>query len=550
VIVSEAARQELSIRDYGALIWRRKWIVIAMVVIVPICAVLLAKRHHVTYSATATVALREGDLAATVSGIQDTSFFADPSRLVQTQIALAEAPAVAQAVLKRAGVKSLTPGELLAETAISPSSYSDILYFTIRNRDPQLAMRLASAYAQQYTVFRKQYDTASYTQARASILKRAAQLDATGDRTDADALRAKATQLDTFAELQGNNAVVANLAQGASRIAPSLKREAAIGLALGLVLGVGLALLRDAFDTRVRGPEDITRRTNLPLLARVPPPPRKLERADELVMVEQPTSVEAESFRMLRTNVEFASLNHDVRAIMITSAVEEEGKSTTVANLAVAHARAGKRVALVDLDLRRPRLDKFFKLPIQPGLTNVVLGHASLSEVTAHVALTGGAVPGAQANGNGNGNSEEHMPIEGLLDVIPSGTIPPDPGEFVSSPGLARLLETLKTRYDLVLIDTPPILRVGDALTLASKVSAVVVITKLPGMKRAILAELKRQLDTFPTPTLGFVVTGHASSEGYHAGYYYEYRHHPEATKLVPRGQIEVPTLPPRRGDE
>jgi Mrp family chromosome partitioning ATPase len=241
-------------------------------------------------------------------------------------------------------------------------------------------------------------------------------------------------------------------------------------------------------------------------------------------LFKQPTSVEAEAFRVLRTNMDFASLDHPARSVMITSALEKEGKSTTISNLAIVEARAGKRVVLVDLDLRRPRLDKFFKLGGQPGLTNVILGHSTLEEATAHIAIRADAHGDVAAGGNGNGNGHGHAPIEGILDVIPSGPIPPDPGEFVSTTALARVLETLAGRYDLVLIDAPPLLRVGDALTLASKVSALIVVTRLPGMRRPIVNELRRVLDTCPTRVLGFVLTGAQGGAGYGQGYYYDYK--------------------------
>ena len=239
------------------------------------------------------------------------------------------------------------------------------------------------------------------------------------------------------------------------------------------------------------------------------------------MLFKQPASVEAEAFRVLRTNMDFAALDHDPRSIMITSAIEKEGKSTTISNLAVVEARAGKRVVLIDLDLRRPRLNKFFRLTDQPGLTNVILGHATLEEATAHIALGADSPEGGSSL---NGSSNGHAPIEGILDVIPSGPIPPDPGEFVSTAALARVLDALADRYDLVLIDAPPLLRVGDALTLASKVSALIVVTRVPNLRRPIVNELRRVLDTCPTPTLGFIATGANVGEGYGQGYYYDYK--------------------------
>ncbi len=170
----------------------------------------------------------------------------------------------------------------------------------------------------------------------------------------------------------------------------------------------------------------------------------------------------------------------------------------------MAEARAGKRVVLVDLDLRRPRIEKFFRLEGRPGLTNVILGHASVDEATAHIAISNAERKNGRTlqsnghvlNGNGNGSGNGHPSLDGLLDVIPAGPIPPDPGEFVATAALARLLETLSNRYDLVLIDAPPLLRVGDALTLASRVSSLMIVSSLPAAKRHTPhTELRRVLE-------------------------------------------------------
>jgi succinoglycan biosynthesis transport protein ExoP len=515
--VTENLRPELSVRDYARLLLRRKWIVMGAVVLVPAIAVALALREPAVHRATATVALKEGNLAAIVSGIQDNSFYADPDRLAQTQIQLAETPAVAVRVLRRAGTPNGDPAALLGSTVIEAAPNADILSFTVEDHDRGRAAALANAYAKEYTVLRAELDTQSLRQARAGILKRIRELKAQGRGGYASSLNEKADQLQTLEELQGSNAVIARRATGASQIAPTPKRDGLIGLALGLVLGVGLAFLRDALDTRVRAAEDVAVRLGLPLLARIPGPPRKLQRTEDLVLFKEPTSVRAEAFRMLRTNMEFAALDHEARSIMITSALEKEGKSTTISNLAIVAARSGKRVVLVDLDLRRPRIDKFFKLEGQPGLTNAVLGHATVAEATARIALSGDGQPDAPAEGNG------HAPVAGVLDVIPSGPIPPDPGEFVATAALASLLETLADSYDLVLVDAPPVLHVGDALTLATRVSALLIATRLPTMRRPILNELARVLATCPTPKLGFVLTGAHAEDGYGQGYYYYY---------------------------
>ncbi|MGH3000512.1 MAG: CpsD/CapB family tyrosine-protein kinase, partial [Gaiellaceae bacterium] len=268
------------------------------------------------------------------------------------------------------------------------------------------------------------------------------------------------------------------------------------------------------------------------MLGRLPAPKRQYRAKNKLVMLGDPRAVDAESFRMLRTSLEFATLGRDVRTIMITSAVEQEGKSTTIANLAVALARAGQRVILVDLDLRRPFLNRFFNLQ-GPGITQVALGRASLEQALLAGTVTLSDVPDSEAarsnghvrvsNGNGSGR-----PVQGVLAVLPSGPIPPDPGEFVGTAALSEILHELRDLADIVLIDAPPVLHVGDALSLSAKVDGVLLVTKMKIVRRQMLAELARQLSTSPTPVLGFAVTGAEEEEaGYGYGYGYGYTPRP-----------------------
>jgi len=207
-------------------------------------------------------------------------------------------------------------------------------------------------------------------------------------------------------------------------------------------------------------------------------------------MLDDPSGLQAEAFRMLRTNLEFARLDRSVVTIVVTSAIEEEGKSTTAANLAVALARSGQRVALVDLDLRRPTQAALFGIESR-GLTAVALGHVSLHEAVVDVEHGG----------------------DGRLLLLPSGPVPPDPGEFVATEAVRDIIGELRDGADTVLIDAPPSLRVGDPLTLSARADAVLVVSRLGEVRRQMLNDLARQLATVPTPVLGFVATGSAEGD-------------------------------------
>ena len=196
----------------------------------------------------------------------------------------------------------------------------------------------------------------------------------------------------------------------------------------------------------------------------------------------------------------------------------EEGKSTTAANLAVALARGGRRVALVDLDLRRPYLNRFFRLPNTPGITDVALDRATLQDALTRVDLgTGRRIP---TNGNG---SPRALMAPGSLDVLTSGPLPPDPGEFVGTSRLSEILNALREGYDLVVIDSPPMLRVGDVMMLSTKVDALLVVSRLNVLRRSTLTELRRLLDSIPIAKLGLVLAGADGDRKGDYGYGYSY---------------------------
>jgi Mrp family chromosome partitioning ATPase/capsular polysaccharide biosynthesis protein len=524
---------DLSLTDYFHIVRRRMWIIGMTAAITTLVAVLYSTRQPAVYATSADVLLRSQTLPSSISGLSDPNaptYYVDPDRTMTTQIGLARLPLMAERVLAASPQRSMSTGQFLGSSSVSAVPNTDFLRFGVSTSDPAVAKELANEYARQYTLYRKQLDTQSVENSLRTLASRIRQLRAAGDRAsleNATQLQEKADQLRTLVALQQANALVVRKAQGAAQVEPRPRRNGVLGLALGLVLGLGLALLREATDTRLRSTEGVSGVLNdLPLLARIPDPGRQLRRANRLAMLAEPNGVSAESFRMLRTNLEFASLGKQAQVIIVTSALDGEGKSTTSANLAVALARAGKDVVLADLDLRQPGLYRFFDVgPASPGLTDVVLGHVTLTEALLPVPLVNAARE-TQTEPVETTNGSRPNIAEGVLELLVAGTRPPNPGEFVGSDGVRRVVGELRERADLIIVDTPPVLHVGDPMIMAGFVDAILIVVNREGARRPVLAELMRVVSRSPAQPLGFVVCGGGGTPGaYHySGYGYTHR--------------------------
>lgn len=511
---------ETAIRDYLRILWQRKWIALIPIFLVPLAALYFSFNQERLYQATSEVSVRSQNSA--LNALNFATAYEDPDRFLQDQIERARTQDVAERVAAAVG-GGFPPSEILASSSVAKKSDSNVLVFRFTNEDRDLAARLSAAYANGFTEYKREQDAGAFRRAREQIDRQIANLGPGAARRTSpvfetyQSLIQQRQQLTILENIQENNTTVLQAASSAGQIQPTPRRNAAIGLGLGLFLGLGLAFLWHALDTRVRSAEQISAALGLPLLGRIPTPPRRLRKGNQIAMLADPTGQQAEAFRVLRTNIEFATLANSARSIMFTSAVEQEGKSTTAVNTAIAFARAGKRVVLVDLDLRRPTVDRLFGLEDRPGLTDVALGHVSLEEAITPVALTDPTGKRAEGNGDRGGT------FEGMLEVVTSGPIPPNPGEFMSSARLAEMLADLRERADLVLIDTAPLLRVGDTMALSSRVEGLVLLTRLHVLRRGMLADLRRALDTSPAAKLGFLITGAEAEEGYEYRGYYRY---------------------------
>lgn len=264
---------------------------------------------------------------------------------------------------------------------------------------------------------------------------------------------------------------------------------------IGLFVGVCLALLQEFLDDRINSVEEANRLLGLPSLGYVP----ALSQADALLMPQmQGLDPASESYRVLRTNIHFAAVDAPVRTILVTSSNPGEGKTTTSVNLAFAMAVDGKRVILVDADLRRPSVHKLLSLPATPGLTDVLLGHASLDDTLLE---------------------NEDMPN---FVVLTSGSIPPNPSELLNSRTFRNLVDELMDRADIVIFDSPPVLVAADSPILASQMDGTVMVVETGNTKKGAARQAVKLLNQARANVLGIAYNRMGAKDG--AGYYhYQY---------------------------
>lgn len=523
-----------SLSEYLRVFRRRKGVVLATTVLVPLAAVLFSLHQHPLYQASAEVFVSRNNLANTLTGTQDPSALGDPAHLMQTQANLAQVTVVRRRALDAVGLRQRSVTDFEKASEVTPQTDADLIDFRVRDRSPTLAAQLATAYARQFTIYRRQLDTNALKRSEAELDRTLSDLRASGDQKSATytSLTEKLQQLRTLEALQTSNTSVVEKGGTATKVQPRPVRNAILGLGLGILAGIGLAFLFEALDTRLRTAAEVTRELDLPLLARIPQSPRRFRRERRVQVLEEPGSPGSEAFRILRTNLDFVNFEISAKTIMVTSALEGEGKSTTVANLAVSIALAGKRAVVVDLDLRRPTIAKFFDLEDRAGVVDVVLGHVLLADALVRVPL-GGPAEGAPAKGNGR------VDAHGVLDILPAGRIPPNPGDFIESKRLPGILDGLRAHADVILLDAPPLLNMNDALALTAKVDAIVLVSGRRELRKPTLNELRRVLDRAPAAKLGIVSIGMEADDtpGYDG-----YRYPAEQGATTPRRRLRRKT--------
>jgi capsular exopolysaccharide synthesis family protein len=497
------ARSISSLRFYLGVIRRRAFVIVVIIVVAIAAAIAYTAHKSTIYSANAQVEINREDLADTLTGTADaTSSASDFAAVVQTQADVARSPSVAKRVVRAVPQAHLTYSEFLDNSSVSATSNADLLTFTVKNGNPSLVIRLTNAYARAFVQYRTILDTASLNLAARQLTHRLAQLRATGAGKSplATQLTAKQQQLQELETLQSSNASVTAAAVTSSKVSPKPTEYIALGVIAGIVLAAIAAAALEALDTKIRSDDELETRLGLTLIGYIPPPPRRVRKS--LLMMKDPAAREGEGFRFLALNLQGLMADHDLRSLMVSSAVDGEGKSTTIANLAVTLARSGTNVALVDLDLRRPALHTLFELGPGAGITDVARGRVDLETALQRVELEHAGSP--EENGSAR--------PPGRLSVLRCGLLPPNPGEFVEDPAVEGVIAELCADNAVVLIDSPPVLVTSDALSLSRLTDAMFIVARVPTIRRGMTDQLRRVLSGARSPILGVVRTGRRGS--------------------------------------
>jgi Mrp family chromosome partitioning ATPase/capsular polysaccharide biosynthesis protein len=536
----------LSMRTYLGVISHWKWLIIAVTLLVGVAGGAYAYTRTPMYSSTGQMLYaQQVDIGNPLgqSSVDQTQQQSDISSVpaLLSSSAVAEA---AQTILKDTNVAPGYSVSAVLQTDPNNAGYTNVVGIRGVSRNPDLAAAAANAYSQAFIGWRRDNARARVTQAIQAVQSRLSSFTTSASKLGSDysALQQRLQDLQLLqASVTGDFAVITPASASSVPFSPRKTRSTVLALAVGLVLGLGLAFLIEQLDTRVRDDEQVADTLGLTVLSHVPPLARSAGENGAVQMLVNPAGPVAEAFRVLRSNLDFMGVDGDVRSLVVSSSVQAEGKSVTACNLAVSLALAGKRVVLVDADLRRPRVHSYLGLPNGVGLSSVIARRVDLESAVVSAPLEArvhqplqvrmpapAAVSGLSVNPAPSANGGQDEPRWSgsaagaqALRVLPSGPVPPNPGEMVASRRLAEVIDELVADADLVIIDAPAMLAVGDTAAVAACADAIVFVANPARLKRPMLEQARAQLAKLPCRKLGLVLISDKKTHPY-----YGYHHH------------------------
>lgn len=514
---SPALEEEPSIdlRRYLALIIHWWWLILLTTFLAATVSYLISRQMTPIYRASTMILINE----ATSGQAADYSSLLTSERLASTYARIITTRPVLEMVIYRLGL-TLTPNQLASMVTVTPVRDTQLVVITVESTNPGLSGAVANAL---YLVFSEQIQETQSSRYSASKESLRVQMTETeneiaelrqaiataNDPSEIDRLETRFNQyrqiyanlLVSYEQIRTAEAqTLSNVVQLEKAIAPTspikprTMQNTFIGAIIGLAISIGGIFLADALDDTVKSPDEITRRLRLPIMGAIT---RYEEPEDgQLITCAQPRSPIAETFRALRTNVQYASIDHPIRTLIVTSPAPSDGKTTIAANLANVIAQSGARVTVVDADLHRPRAHHVFKVDPRPGLSNLFIKN------NLHL------------------NGSRQPTVTDSLHVIAAGELPPNPSELLGSKKMREIIDAILAESDMVFIDTPPILSVTDAVVLAPMVDGVLIVVRPGVTKMAALKTSVEQLRYVGANLVGIVLNG-IDERSVRYGYYY-----------------------------
>jgi capsular exopolysaccharide synthesis family protein len=514
---------QLDLRRYFLVMRRWLWLIIGCAVLAAVSAYVVSSRMTPVYKANMSLWIKP----APTTGTNEYAAILTSEREARTFAEMLTEQRVLEAVVDGLGLTGeMSWRELAGKIDVSLIEDTQLIRLSVEDTDRVRASELANSIGETFIAQTKAFNEERFADSLNNMQAQLAELSALIEETqaeiealgEADAAneQAELTRLQTalvgyrnsYADLlrsyeemrltavqSADDIVLYTRAEvPGSPIRPRPMMNTALAGAVGAMLAVGVAFLVEYLDDTIKDPDDVTRTLGLGTLGIIGQVKKNGE--GELVTVSQPLSPVSEAFRVLRTNIRYSGVDKPLRTLLVTSAGPTEGKSVTVANLGVAMAQAGLRVAVVDADLRRPRLHKVFGVHPRGG-------------------LTGSLLEGAM-----DGRLQPSKDVEGLV-ILPAGGLPPNPAELLGSQRFQELLATLTQHMDVVLVDSPPILPVTDAAVLARGVDGVLLVIDAGETRREVARRAVDNLRQVGAHMIGVVLNRVPTHRG---GYYYYYQ--------------------------
>lgn len=515
----------MAIRRFAADLWRWLWLLALSALIAGVVAYGVSTMTTPIYAASTRLLINQAPASKLTS---DYNSLLTSERLAKTYAEILRTRPVMAAAIARLQLDT-TPDSLAGRTIVSVVRDTQLIELTVEDTNPQRAADIANTIVEVFAQQNRDLQLSRYTSVQQGLEQEQAQLQTNIDQTNASLARLEDSR--TPADTQERNRLQSALSEYRDRAAklrasledmrlavaqasdtinaietaqsaltpvrPHTFTNVLLAAIAGVLLAVATIGLTGYLDDTVKSTEDVAKLTDVVTLATIGSIPAQARASGPVALMAGYSPI-AESYRMLRANLDFAAIDQQLRTIVVTSSGPGEGKSTTIASLAIAIAQSGKRVILVDTDLRRPTLHRIFGSSNGRGVTTALFSEKML------------------------GLDDHLVPTEiETLRLMPSGPLPPNPAELLGSQRMTALLQQLVTQADVVLFDTPPLLAVVDAALLASVCDATLLVASAAFTRASALKRAKEQLSQSGTRMVRAVLNRvESSTSGYYGGYY------------------------------